>query len=60
MMPGDANLLMRCVLRSRCWICGMGLRIDASVQRLVMDEFANLTASIDRVQLCPSNGCDSG
>jgi len=38
----------------------MGLRIDASVQRLVMDEFANLTASIDRVQLCPSNGCDSG
>ena len=25
MIIGCANLLVRCVLRSRCWICGRGL-----------------------------------
>ena len=48
-----ANLLLWGVLRSRCWICGRGL---GSVRRPMWftDECANLTASIGRVQLCPS------
>ena len=48
-----ANLLLWGVLRSRRWICGRGL---GSVRRPMWftDECANLTASIGRVQLCPS------
>ena len=48
-----ANLLLWGVLRSRCWICGRGLGSVRSPMWFT-DECANLTASIGRVQLCPS------